>query len=86
MIDEMNKQKEYRIEWNRPKSHDPSHVLKQLPSPISPDVREIYNYSVEDYGFYFIDRGIDDSVSGHAMKLFVDEALEYGDEVKIRKL
>jgi hypothetical protein len=86
MVDEMNKPREYMIEWNQPKSHDPIDVLKKLPSPISPDVLEIYNYSVEDYGFYFIDRGIDDAVAGHAMKLFVDEALECADEVRIRKL
>ena len=49
-------------------------------------MREIYNYSVKPEGFYLIDRHVDAAVSGHAMKLFVDEALNHTDSVAVRKL
>ena len=75
---------EYMIEWTQPKGYDPSCVLRKLPSPISRDMREIYNYSVKPEGFYLIDRRIEPSVAGHAMKLFVDEALLHTSEVIIR--
>jgi len=47
---------------------------------------EIYNFSVEEDGFYFLDNLVDQGVAGHAMKLFVDEALSYTKEVTIREL
>ncbi len=82
----MNSEIEYKIEWKQPKKYDPTGVLRLLPCPISRDMREIYNYSVEPYGFYLIDRGIDPKVSGFALKLFVDEALSYTDAVVIKKI
>jgi len=82
----MDRQKEYMIEWERPEEHNPSAVLRKLPSPIAPGLREIYNYSVKENGFYLVDREIDDAVAGQAMKLFVNEALAHCDEVRIRKL
>jgi hypothetical protein len=39
-----------------------------------------------DDGFYFVDNLIEPTVAGHAMKLFIDEALKHGDKVTIRKL
>ena len=77
---------EYMIEWDQPDGYDPSSVLQQLPSPISGDMREIYNYSVKPKGFYLIDRNIKSTVAGYAMKLFVDEALAHTDTVAIRRL
>jgi len=77
---------EYMIEWQQPDGYDPSSVLRKLPSPISRDMREIYNYSVNPEGFYLIDRHVEPAVAGHAMKLFVDEALSHADAVTIRKL
>ncbi len=47
---------------------------------------EIYNYSVEKDGFYFLDNLVDQAVAGHAMKLFVDEAMKHTEEVSIREL
>jgi hypothetical protein len=35
------------IEWKKPDGYDPADVLRKLPSPISRDMREIYNYSVK---------------------------------------
>jgi len=77
---------EYKINFEMPKSYDPSEVLSKLPSPISPKMTEIYNYSVQSYGFYFLDNLVDQWTAGHAMKLFVDEGLKYSRTVKIQKL
>ena len=76
---------EYMIEWKQPDGYDPSGVLRKLPSPLSPNMHEIYNYSVKSEGFYLIDRNIDPMVGGHAMKLFVDEALSFTDAVVVRR-
>lgn len=77
---------EYKIKWQMPKEYDPSSVLQTLPSPISREMTEIYSYSVEDNGFYFRDNLVDKVVSGYVMKLFVDEALKYNNEVTICEL
>ena len=77
---------EYKIEWQTPKNYEPWDVLQTLPSPISKEMTEIYNYSVEDDGFYFLDNLIDQTVAALAMKLFIDEALKHVDKVNIRKL
>jgi len=82
----MTNSTEYMIEWQKPDGYDPSRVLLKLPSPISRDMREIYNYSVKPEGFYLIDRHEDPRVAGHAMKLFVDEALSHTASVIVRKL
>jgi len=77
---------EYKIKWKAPDGYDPSAVLQKLPSPISRDMREIYNFSVTPEGFYLVDRHVDSSVTGHAMKLFLDEALSHTDTVTVCKL
>ena len=81
----MNQKTEYFIKWKQPDGYNPSVVLQQLPSPISRDMKEIYNYSVEPDGFNVIDRHIDSSVVGCAIKLFLDEALKYSESVEIIK-
>jgi len=77
---------EYMIEWQQPDGYDPADVLQRLPSPISQDMREIYNFAVKPNGFYLIDRGIESRVAGHALKLFIDEALSHTESVTVRKL
>jgi len=77
---------EYKIKWSPPKDYDPSSVLRKLPSPISSEMTEIYNYSVEEDGFYFLDNLVDQHVAGYAMKLFVDEALRFSDEIHVSEL
>jgi hypothetical protein len=77
---------EYKIKFEMPKDYDPSEVLKNLPSPISPKMTEIYNFSVESYGFYFLDNLVDQKVAGQAMKLFIDDCLKYSNSVEIQKL
>jgi len=81
----MGQTTEYLIKWEQPEGYNPSSVLQQLPSPISRDIKEIYNYSVEPEGFYVFDRNIDSSVVGYAIKLFIDEALRYSESVEVIK-
>ena len=78
--------KEYKIKWDVPKSYNPARILNQLPSPISRDFTEIYNYSCEDYGFYFLDNLVDPKTAGYAMKLFIDEALSQSPQIQIEEL
>ena len=75
--------REYKIRWRQPVGYDPSALLLNLPSPIASGFREIYNYSIDDDGFSFVDHRIDDRVAGQAFKLFVDEALSYGGKIEI---
>jgi len=77
---------EYKIKFEMPKDYDPSDVLMKLPSPISSKMTEIYNYSVEPYGFYFLDNLVDQKVAGYAMKLFIDECFKYSKRIEIQKI
>ena len=81
-----NMGQEYKIKWSPQKDYDPSSLLRKLPSPISSEMTEIYNYSVEEDGFYFLDNLVDQHVAGYAMKLFVDEALRFSDEIYVSEL
>jgi len=47
---------------------------------------EIYNFSVEAYGFYFLDNLVDQKVAGHSMKLFIDECLKCSGNVEIQRI
>lgn len=78
--------REYIIRWNAPECFDPTSVLMSLPSPIAPDLREIYNYSVKEEGFYFVDCQVDPRTAGEALKLLIDEALEHSNGVMIENL
>ena len=78
--------KEYKIIFEKPKAYNSRNVLNQLPSPISSQITEIYNYSVEDYGFYLVDNLVDQKTAGEAMKIFIDEALKYSRKVEVIEL
>lgn len=75
--------KEYKIIFDKPKIYDSREVLNKLPSPISSDMTEIYNYSVEDYGFYLLDNFVEEQTVAKALKIFTDEALKYAKSVEI---
>ena len=77
---------EYMIKWDPPSDFDCHPLLRSLPSPIAPGPREIYNYSVKDSGFYFVDRQVNPRVAGEALKLFIDEALKHSTEVVVERL
>ena len=75
---------EYKIKFGVPQGYDSSALLNQLPSPIHrATMTEIYNYKVEQDGFYFVDHLVDEKVAAVAFKRFVDEALRYGSSVTI---
>jgi hypothetical protein len=78
--------KQYLIEWKIPKNYNPAKVLNRLPSPISSDIREIYNYCIKPNGFYFLDNGIESAVAGDAFKLFVDEALRHCKHIIVKDI
>jgi len=78
--------KEYKIIFDMPKSYKSHEVLNKLPSPISSQMTEIYNYSVEEYGFYLLDNLVDQTTVGKAMKIFIDEALKYSKSIKVMEL
>ena len=78
--------REYKIRWDVPAGYDPSALLSNLPSPMASGFREIYNYSVDGDGFYFVDQLVDERTAGLAFKSFVDEALSYTRQVEIEQL
>ena len=78
--------KEYKIIFDMPKAYKSREVLRKLPSPISSQMTEIYNYSVEDYGFYLLDNLVDQSRVGEALKIFIDEALKYSKSIEVLEI
>ena len=61
---------EYKIKFSVPQDYDSSALLNHLPSPIHrATMTEIYNYKVEQYGFYFIDHLVDEKVAAVAFNL-----------------
>lgn len=75
---------EYKIKFNVPADYDSSALFKKLPSPIDrPRMEEIYNFKIEQDGFYFVDQLVNDQVASVAFKRFVNEALKQGGSVQI---
>ena len=76
--------REYKIQCAPLKDAALSKLLQRLPSPIlRPETREIYNYSVEDDGYYLIDHLVDRSIAAIALQIFVDAALSTDQNVTI---
>ena len=74
---------EYRIKWTKPADYDAAWVLRRLPSPISSDGHEIYNYSLSEDGSYFVDQLTDRNVAARALQIFIDDALGHTDKVEV---
>lgn len=75
---------EYKIKFSIPADYDPSALFKKIPDPIErPSMEEIYNYSVEQDGFYFVDHLVNPAVASLALRRFIDEALLHGERVEI---
>ena len=75
---------EYKMRFNVPTGYDPSALFKKLPSPINrTSMAEIYNFKIEQDGFYFVDHLVNDQVASIAFKRFVNEALSHGGSVEI---
>jgi hypothetical protein len=47
---------------------------------------EIFNYRIEKDGFYFVDPSVDTAVASVAFRLFVEEALKFGNSIEINIL
>ncbi|MBD3393070.1 MAG: hypothetical protein GF410_13715 [Chitinivibrionales bacterium] len=78
--------REYRIEVPLPEGYN-GEFLNDAPSPIyRPRMEEIYNFRIESWGFYFIDRGVHDEVASYALKMFIDEALRLSDHIEIIRI
>jgi len=75
---------EYKIKFSIPRDYDPSALFNKLPSPIDrATMTEIYNYKIDEDGFYFVDHLVDDKVASVAFRRFINEALSYGNPVEI---
>jgi hypothetical protein len=75
---------EYKLRFNVPANYDPTPLFKKLPSPIHrPSMTEIYNYKIEQDGFYFTDHLIDEKISAVAFMMFVNEALSLSEQVQL---
>ena len=79
--------KEYKIKFAVPPNYNPTSLFKKMPSPIHRQtMSEIYNYRIENDGFYFVDSSVDTNVASGAFRLFVDEALKYSKSIEINKV
>ncbi len=75
---------EYKLRFNVPENYDSRALFKRLPSPIQrPSMTEIYNYKIEQDGFYFVDHLVNDGVAAVAFKQFVNEALRLSEQVQL---
>ena len=75
---------EYKIKFAVPTDYDPAALFQRLPSPIDRRaMAEIYNYSVEADGFYFVDHLVDRGIAAVALRSFLDEALRFSHSVEI---
>ena len=70
-------EKEYQIKCTPPKGQGLKDLFARIPSPISrPEMREIYNYCINENDIYFVDRLVDPDVASKALGVFVEAALE----------
>lgn len=78
---------EYKIQFIVPVDYDPSILLQNLPSPVArKEMLEIYNYSIEPDGFYFIDHLVDKTTSSLALRSIIDAALAVSPSVNITEI
>ena len=75
---------EYKIACAPPKDEDLAILFSRLPSPIDrKSMREIYNYRIEEDGFYFVDYLVSCDVAAVALRVFLDAALSTTEKVTI---
>lgn len=72
---------EYRIACDLPAGFDPGRLQQRLPN--SGSGAHCYDYSIESYGFYFVDHLVDRSVASIALRVLLDEALRGNDTVEV---
>jgi len=78
---------EYKIKFAVPADYEPASLLQRLPSPIDRrTMAEIYNYSIEADGFYFVDHLVDRAIAAVALRSLLDEALRFSPSIEIGEL
>lgn len=83
----MSMGREYKILCKPLEDADLRQLLWGLPQPFHrPQMKELYNYSVHEDGYYLIDHLIDRTVAASALQLFLDAALSTGEAVTVVEL
>lgn len=78
---------EYKIKFAVPIDYNPGLLFRKLPDPMGPRATtEIYHYSIEADGFYFVDHLVDQEVAAVALRSFLDEALRLARSVEVSEL
>jgi hypothetical protein len=76
--------REYKILCKPTKGAALHQLLHKLPPPFHrPQMLELYNYRVDNDGYYLVDHPIDRSVAATALQVFLDAALSSSDSVTI---
>ena len=76
--------REYKITCTPLRNSALLQLLRKLPSPIQrPQMRDIYNYRVDNDGYYFVDHLIDRSTAAAALHLFLDAGLSSDQRITI---
>ncbi|MES2705336.1 MAG: hypothetical protein V4726_01920 [Verrucomicrobiota bacterium] len=76
--------REYKILCKPMGGADLQHLLLQLPPPFKrSQMVEIYNYAVQDDGYYFIDHLVDRKVAASGFQIFLDAALSNNEAVTV---
>lgn len=78
---------EYKICFPVPADFSDEGLSKRLPDSASPDSKWAeYNWSVEPYGFYFLDNLGNANISSRAFRCLIDEALRHSTQVVVEEL
>jgi hypothetical protein len=76
--------REYKIRCTPVKGAELSALLRKLPSPIlRSKMCEIYNYRVDEDGYYLVDHLVDRPTAAVALQLFLDAALSSEQDVTV---
>jgi hypothetical protein len=79
--------REYKILCKPVEGEELYTLLHGLPPPFHrPQMQELFNYSVDDDGYYFIDHLIDRSVAAVGLQMFLDAALSTDGIVTVLEL
>ena len=78
---------EYKICFPVPEGFTGEGLARRLPDATIPGSQwTAYDWSVEPYGFYFLDNGGNGSVSACALRCLMDEALRHATQVVVEEL
>ena len=76
--------REYKILCRPAEGEALQRLLQKLPPPFRrPQMQEIYNFRVEEDGYYFIDHLVDRGTAASGLQIFLDAALSTDDRVTV---